>query len=72
VQDNVLTGLLLDTKSLMSFRRKPLNITMPLKDFASYDYKSRASEPALVCYSNFKSAFKQKSNKMLLNKQAVA
>jgi hypothetical protein len=61
-------GLLSDIKSLMPFRRKPLNITMPLKDSASYNYKSRALEPALVYYSDFESAFKQKSDKMLLNK----
>jgi hypothetical protein len=65
-------GLLLDTKSLMPFRRKLSNITMSLEDSASYDYKSRASEPALVCCSDFKLAFRQKSDKILLNKQAVA
>jgi hypothetical protein len=65
-------GLLSDTKYLMPFRRKPLNIIIPLKDSAFYDYKSRALEPALVYYSDFESASKQKSNKMLLNKQAIA
>jgi hypothetical protein len=64
-------GLLLDTKSLMPFRKKPLNIIMLLKDSAFYDYKSRALKPALVCCSDFKLTFKQKSNKILLNKQAV-
>jgi hypothetical protein len=68
----MLAGLLLNTKSLMPFKRKPLNIIIPLKDSASYDHKSRASEPALVYYSDFKSASKQRSNKILLNKQAVA
>jgi hypothetical protein len=68
----VLAGLLLDTKSLMSFRRKPLNIIMLLEDSVSYDHKSRASELALVCCSDFESASRQRSNKMLLNKQAVA
>jgi hypothetical protein len=72
MQDNVSASLLLDTKCLIPFRKKPLNITMPLEDSASYNYKSRASEPALVRCSNFKSASKQRSNKMLLNKQAVA
>jgi hypothetical protein len=68
----VLAGLLLDIKSLIPFKRKPLNITMSLKDSVSYDHKSRALEPALVCCSDFKSAFRQRSNKILLNKQAVA
>jgi hypothetical protein len=68
----MLAGFLLDIKSLMPFRRKLLNITMSLKDSVFYDYKSRASEPALVCCSDFKSAFRQRSNKILLNKQAVA
>jgi hypothetical protein len=71
VQNNVSAGLLSDTKSLMPFRRKPLNITMLLEDFAFYDHKSRASEPALVRCSDFELAFKQKSDKILLNKQAI-
>jgi hypothetical protein len=71
VQDDVSAGLLLNIKSLMPFKRKPLNITMLLKDSAFYDHKSRASEPALVCCFNFESAFRQRSNKMLLYKQAV-